>query len=472
MSVLNHLSTHLMSMPTSETLRRYATLACVVLMCLTVLPLYTAGAQQVQQITFDQAIGLALENNTNLKRSQNSLETQSTFVSDRRMVFAPNLSFSTGANQNYGRTIDPTTNDFVNQVTQSWSGSISTGIPLFTGFRNVSQLNQAQYNFEAADLGLERQKQAVIFSVMSSYLNLLDQRRQVEIQEENLEAQRQQLQRVEEYTRVGTRPISDLYQQQALTAQAELTLINRERSYQLAEISLIQVLQLDPFGNYEFVAPNLDENNMNEQPYNTAELLRQAFSERPDLAAQESSIRANREGIRAARSGMLPTLSMSFGYSTRWSSLAQDAGIGFSDQIDQNRGGGFGFDLRMPLFDRFSTRNSVQRAQVQYQNAQLQLEDLRQDIALDVRQAYLDYQTALKQLDVTEVALRSAEQALQVEQERYNVGASTIVELTQVRASYVQASSDRSQAIFEFFFREKLIDYYIGALNPTEALFR
>lgn len=472
MSVLNHLSTRPMSMPSVSTLRRYATITCVVVMCLTVLPLYTADAQQVQQITFDQAVSLALENNTSLKRSQNSLEVQSTFVSDRKMVFVPNLNVSTGLNQSYGRNIDPTTNDFVNQVSQSWNGGISTGIPIFTGFRNIANLNQARYDFESADLQLERQKQAVIFSVMSNYLNLLDQRRQVEIQQENLEAQRQQLQRVEEYTRVGTRPISDLYQQQALTAQAELTLINRERAYQLAEINVIQILQLDPFGTYEFVAPEFDEANMQEQPYDVGNLLRQAFSERPDLAAQEASIRADRESIRAARSGTLPSLSMNFNYGSRWSSLAQDAGVGFSDQFDQNRGGGFGFNLSMPLFDRFGTRNNVQRAQVQYENGQLQLEDLRQNIALDVRQAYLDYQTALKQLDVTGVALRSAEQALQVEQERYNVGASTIVELTQVRASFVQASSDRSQAVFEFFFREKLIDYYSGALNPTEALFR
>ena len=72
---------------------------------------------------------------------------------------------------------------------------------------------------------------------------------------------------------------------------------------------------------------------------------------------------------------------------------------------------------------------------------------------------------------MTEKQEISAQQALTAEQERYNVGAATLVELSQARANFVQAASDRNQARFDFLFRKKLIDYYMGKLNPTESLF-
>ena len=108
---------------------------------------------------------------------------------------------------------------------------------------------------------------------------------------------------------------------------------------------------------------------------------------------------------------------------------------------------------------------------MQFQNAVLDLENLQQDVALQVRQAYLDYQTDELRLDVTEAQLRAAQQALDAEQERYNVGASTLVELSQARAAFVEAQSDRADAIYSFLFRKRLLDYYIGVLDPARPLF-
>ena len=147
--------------------------------------------------------------------------------------------------------------------------------------------------------------------------------------------------------------------------------------------------------------------------------------------------------------------------------------VSFSDQFtDQNISSSLGLNLSVPIFNRFQNRTAIQRAKVQYDNAKLALEDLQQNISLDVRQAYLDYITAEKTLEVTEKQEISAQQAFTAAQERYNVGAATLVELTQARATLVQAESDRIQGRYDFIFRKKLIDYYLGKLDPTEQLFR
>ncbi len=304
---------------------------------------------------------------------------------------------------------------------------------------------------------------------------MLERREQIRIQEENVESQRQQLVQIEEFTNVGSRPISDLYQQQANAANAELNLINAERFYQLAEVGLIQVLQLDPFGAYEFVSPTVTDDVLSPEVYDVEMMLREAFGKRADLKAADSDILAAEQSILVARSGLSPSLSLSFNTGSSYNDRFFFGGerVSFSDQFtDQNISSSVGLNLSVPIFNRFSTRNSVQRARVQYDNAKLALEELQQNISLDVRQAYLDYITAEKTLEVTEKQELSAQQAFNAAQERYKLGAATLVELTQARATLVQAESDRIQSRYDFIFRKKLIDYYLGNLDPSEQLFR
>ena len=333
----------------------------------------------------------------------------------------------------------------------------------------MASLRQARLQYNARDLDYQRQRQTVVFTVMSNYLNLIEQRERIRIQEENLAAQQQLLTQIEEFVRVGSRPMSDLFQQQALTASAEANLLDVQRLYQLAEVSLIQTLQLDPFDNYEFVAPNVADAALIPETYDVRSMMQNAFERRLDLQASQLDIDAAAQGIRVAKSSYWPSVNFQANTRSSYNDLAQDA---FNDQFfDRNRNSSLGFSLGFPIFDRFLTRNSVQQARVQYENARLDLEDAQQNIALQVRQAYLDYLTDEKRLDVTEKQVRSAEQALQAEQERYNVGASTLVELTQARANFVQASNDQVVARYNFLFRKRLIDYYIGVLDPGRPLF-
>jgi outer membrane protein len=92
-------------------------------------------------------------------------------------------------------------------------------------------------------------------------------------------------------------------------------------------------------------------------------------------------------------------------------------------------------------------------------------------VALQVRQGYLDYQNAAKRLDVTARQVASAQAALDAEQERYDLGVSTLTELTQARALLVEAQSARAQAVAQFVFQQKLLAYAVGTLDPTASLF-
>jgi len=308
---------------------------------------------------------------------------------------------------------------------------------------------------------------------MNQYLILSQALSNVVIQEENLAAQQQLLSQIEEFVNAGTRPVSDLYQQQAATANAELSLLDAQRDIESTQNNLIQILQLDPFGIYSFSVPDLTERPLIPEDYDVEQLVRTAFERRLDLRAQETAIGVSEQGIRFARGGWMPRVSLSAGAGTSYSTAAfgPNPADSFGQQLADNRSQSLGINLSIPIFDNLATSVSVQNAKISYNNAQLDLEALRQTVRLSVRQAYLDYLRDEKYLEVTATQLAAAQQALEAAQERYNVGSSTLVELAQAQSNYVTASNNRVSAINNFFFRKLQIEFYIGVLDPGLPLF-
>ena len=190
-------------------------------------------------------------------------------------------------------------------TSQNLNGSLSGQINLFDGFANIAALRQSKHNLQASELTYDQTRETVAFDVASNFLLYVNGGQLVVIQQENLEAQRQLLAQIEEFVNVGSRPISDLYQQQAATAQSELDVLNAERDAELSKARLIQGLQLDPRGEYEFVAPRYEDMSVIPQDYNLQELFDIAFRSRDDLAAQEARILAAQQGRTPCKIGVL-----------------------------------------------------------------------------------------------------------------------------------------------------------------------
>ena len=426
-----------------------------------------AHAQQPHVITFDEALRIALDRNIQVKQSGNNIELSARQVFQRRMDFLPSFSMSTSGSRGSGFAQDQAGRN-IQFTSQNLNGSVSGQINLFDGFANIAALQQSKHNLQASELTFDQTRQSVAFDVASNFLLYVNGGQLVVIQQENLEAQRQLLAQIEEFVNVGSRPISDLYQQQAATAQAELNVLTSERDAELSKARLIQVLQLDPRDEYEFVAPRYEDIPVVPQDYDLQELFDIAFESRDDLAAQEARIRAAQQGIRLAKSVYWPRVDIGGSYRSNYS---PDIDKSFADQIEGNRGNSLGFSISYPLFNNFSRGTQIQQAEVQYRNTMLEMESLKQNAALQVRQGYLEYEAARKSLEVSETQLLAAERALEASRNRYNAGSGTLVELSQARAQYVAAVSNRVQAQYNFLFQSKLVDFFVGRLDLSTPLF-
>jgi outer membrane protein len=431
-------------------------------------PVAAQTGAPTQTITFDDAIAIALRQNTTLRQANNASALNSATVRQQRLSLLPDLRFNTTTAQNFGRGFSQDEGRIIDQTTQSLSAGISSSVTLFNGLTNIANLRSAQLSEDAGERNVKRAEQTVAFTVASNFLTLVQQQEQLRVQQENLAAQEAQEKQIQAYVNAGSRPISDLYQQQATVAAARTQVVNADRALELAKVDIMQALNLDPRGNYAFSPPALDTTtaNNNSVTFNLDSLLTRALAQRSDLDAQEAVVSAAQQNVNAAKGARWPSLSLTAGYNSAYSSATA---LGFYDQIDQRRGGAITLGFSIPLFDRGTTDLATQRAEIAEDNARLDLKDRQQQIGLEVRRAYLDYQAARQQLDAAEVQLRAAQLALQTSQQRYNVGAATLLEVTQARATQLQAASTLVTARYGLLFQRTLIGYYTGDLNPRNV---
>jgi outer membrane protein len=424
-----------------------------------------ANAQNARIVTFKEAIGIALEQNTTLRQAQNAAALGKVGVSEARSQFKPDLRFSTTGAQNYGRSFDQTEGQIINQTTHSLSLGVNSGVTVFDGFGNLATLRGAKLSDEAGEQELSRTRETVAFNVASQFLALIQRQEQLRVLRENLGAATALEQQIKTYVDAGARTIADLYQQQAIVASARFAVVDAERTAELAKVDLMQTLQLDPTGTYDFEAPADNTAIAATEQFDLGNLQTRASTQRIDLKAEQARVDAADQNVRVARSNRWPTVSLNAGYSSAYSSASP---FDFTEQLNQRRGGSVSLGVSVPIYDRGVTSNATRRAEIQADNERLTLESLQQDVALQVRRAHLDFQAAQEQLVNAEAQVRSAELALQASQDRYEAGASTLVELTQARATQVQAASSLVTAHYNLQFQRTLMDYYVGDLDPKE----
>jgi outer membrane protein len=385
-------------------------------------------------------------------------------VSQARNAFLPSLALSTSSARSVGRA---GTSTIGSSTSQSLNTGISSSLTVFDGLRNVNELRQAKLDVTANSGDLARARQTAVFTVASNYLTLATAEGQLAVQKENLTSQEAQEKQIATQVKAGARSISDLYQQQATTAAARASVVSADRDVELARIALIQTLQLDPRGSYDFVAPTVADVSGSVPKYDLDSLLSRAFASRSDLAAEQTRVAAAAVGTKAAAATRLPTVSLNTNYNASYNSAAATA---LGAQLDQNRGGSLSLAVSLPIFDRGATSTAVQQARIQEDNARLALADQRQAVALDVRRAWLTLESTRQQLTVALAQQKAADLAVSTTQARYQVGTSTLLELTQARASQLQANVAVVNARNALAFQDALLPYYTGELDPSKTL--
>jgi outer membrane protein len=416
-----------------------------------------------QRITFADAIQIALKQNLTVRQAENTLEIQQATANQASKNLLPDFRFSVNSSDAIGRQFNLNEGRFTTQQTQSLSPGVGSSFLIYDANRTRANIQAARADVVASSLDLTRTRQTAVFTVASDFVVLVSNQSQLDVQRENLVALQAQLDQIQQFANAGARPISDLYQQRANVASAQLAVTQAERSVEVAKINLIQALQLDPAKEYDFIAPTIPD-VATVRNFRLDSLVAVAYTKRPDITAAQSRVAAAAQDVRAARAGRWPSVSGSLNYGTTYSSASDSA---IFNQFEQRRGGSVGLNFSFPIFDRGSVRLQQQRASILEENARLSLINQQQTVALEVRRAWLDVRSAQQQLVAATAQQLAAQQALDAVQQRYNVGAATLIEITQARSQLVNAQSSLSTAKYNLVLTQAVLAYYTGELDPN-----
>lgn len=428
-----------------------------------------AAAEAVRTLTLSEAIKIALENNPGLEQAANQVKLNYISVKQKKANFYPDLRIYANLSKQYYKTPSSRTGNYESDESSGLTADVSANVNLFNGFYDTASLQQSRFELEAATGNLSRAGQAVVFEALQRYIQVVTSRELIEVEQENLEAQRLQLTRIEDFCKAGRRPVTDLYQQKAEISRSEYQLLNSRRDHQVNKFLLLQTLGLEAETRFRVADPEIDLMLSDIENFKVDEVLSEALQKRPDVTAQHRQIEAARKGIKAAQSGYWPSLSLVADLETNYSSTT--SGFDFSSQFFNNSlNAAIGLSLTIPVFDKGTTKNNVAAARVRLKNQQLELKKLKDQVNVEVQQAVENRRTAVKQVKAAESQLDYAAAALESVEARYNVHSATMVELTQARARYLEAAYDRIIAKYNLLLQTIAVTYYTGDGDTMMAI--
>ena len=194
-------------------------------------------------------------------------------------------------------------------------------------------------------------------------------------------------------------------------------------------------------------------------------IISYAFDNRNEIEIAQKNIENAELSTEISKSGYLPSVNFSYGFGSVWSEFKEerdDQKRAFFTELDLNKGHNFNLNVNIPIFSRFQNKTAVAKSRIQEDNSQLNLEQAKLDLESNIQRAFTDAQAAFKAYNAAKKSLASQEFSFNSSNERYTLGNITAFDLEQARVQFINAQSSLINAKFDFIFKTKVLDFYMG----------
>lgn len=389
------------------------------------------------ELSLSDSVALALKNNPSIKMAQSDKDKSQWSVSEAQAGRMPTVSLGNSYSLK----------DHNPAGTDDLSGSLRMNWQLYSGGRVEGQIDQAKRGVGVADLGVEKTKQRLKLDTTTAYFTILQTKNLVEVNQQSVSNLQEHLNSVQAKYDVGVVAKSDVLRAEVELANAQQNLIKAQNNYDLAVAGLLNTMTIDP-GTELALTDTLNYNKYDK----TLDDSLQAAQTRPDVAQAEENVKISETAVKMAKSGKLPSVSLSA--SNGWNGSVLP-GSGDDDWS-------VGLSASWSIFDAGSTSAKVKQADASLDKAKEQLVQVKNSAALEVRQNYLSMQEAEKRIDTNKVAVGKAEEDLVIAREKYNAGVGTNLDVIDAQLALTQAKTNEIQALFDYNVNVAKIDKAIG----------
>jgi outer membrane protein len=423
----------------------------------------TLQIQAQEIITIQAAIEKTLNNNLQIKQSQFSESLSGETLSQSKNLLYPDVSGNGSYGTNFGRSNDPTTNQFISQKFSSFNGNINANLDLFKGFQKINQIKQNKLLLAADKKNTEKVKNDLTLQVITSYLQILYNKDFLTAANQQLAVAKDQLSQQQQLLDVGNKTLADLSQAKSQVATAELNVTNAANALTISFLTLAQLMDIPSSTQYDIQAPVIASFNKPSAKYNPEQVYQEALNIFPDIKLASIRAEAAKRGIQVAKGNYYPSFGFAGGLGTTYSSRQSAFSTGnFYDQITDNFNQFIGLSLQIPIFSGFAARSTVRRAKISYLQSQTEEQLQKNNLNKVIYQAVADLRAAESRFEATTNTFLAQKDAFYVIDQRYQVGLVNSLDQSTAQTNLNKAEIDMIQAKYDLLFRAKVIDYYLG----------
>ena len=402
-------------------------------------------------LTRQQAERLALANNPHVHISQLIAKVQHQVVRERRADELPNLNGNvTAVEANDGSRLSSGSLTASRLVNHSGGGvSLSQ---LITDFGHTSNLvASAKLQEKARTADLEASREDIVFATDQVFFQVLEAQQTLKVASQTVASRQSVTDRISALTSSKLKSDLDLSFAQVNLSQSRLSQLDAQNNLDAAKAAFSDVLGYDKEIDYQLVD---DSDTLPPLPPDPDSLIAQAIQNRPDLQSLRYSEQAAQKFSKAQHDQLLPTISAL--------GVVGGTPTGSAQYFISNWYGAVGANVSVPIFNGFRLTAQASEASLQAQAAAEQTRALRDQVVRDVRIAWLNANTALQRVTVAVQLLKEANITLDLAKTRYDLGLSSIVELSQAELQQTQAAIGDANARAQYNFAISTINFQTG----------
>ncbi|MEQ9261762.1 MAG: TolC family protein [Owenweeksia sp.] len=429
--------------------------------CLSVLTFSTVKAQD-KVWTLDECAAYAVQNNIQVQQSNIDKKIALSNRETRWAGLAPSLNASSSYYWNFGLNVDPVTNIISEETRRTANFGLSGNWVLYNGGQNWNSIKQSNLDYLAQTYTQQDIENDINLNVASAFLQILLNKEIRLVAQEQKRITELQASRMQQLVDAGARPKGDLLQLQSQLARDNQNLIAAENQVTISKLQLANLMQLEDPQNLRVADPQIALPGTEYMARQPDIIYETALGNQADIKSAETTVLSSEENVDVALSGYLPTLSLGFGIGTNYSSQVERVfNQDFSTQLDNNLNKYIGFNLNVPIFSRFQTRNQYQTAKLNFERARLNLELSKNNLKQTVYQAHADAKAAYNSYLAAEKAVEANEESFKYAQQRYDVGALSQFDYENAKNSLASAKSEMVRAKYDYIFKVKVLEFYL-----------
>lgn len=451
-----------------------------------------------------RCVDYAQKNNVSVKLADIQVRLAKLETERARLAQHPTLNLNTSLGTQFGRSVDPTTNQFTTTQLLFNSINVNGGVQVFNWGALKMGREIAAFNAQAAQIDVERITNDISLNVATFYLQVLATKQQIALSQTQIEQTQNQLKFTKIRVEVGALPELNIAEFEAQLARDSVSLINSKANYDQAVIQLKAAINLPMTEPFDVTTPPVDKIPIETlAELDPAGLYKLALTTQPLQKANDIRIKSANKSILQARTQLYPTISAFGGLGTNFAGVQQEirgvnvsgfkntsnivtvGGVdyavktpdfqlisgsrsfwemwkGYGTQLSDNFRQNFGIQISVPIANNGNAKLGMQRAELNYKNAQLNAQ--QSNIALEqaIYQAHTVAIASMKRFNASKRSVELAEVSYNFSKKRYENGVGTTLDVLTNQNNLNRAKTELLNAQFEYVFRMKLLEFYKG----------